>query len=184
MSNKNLNLAQKVKNDEFYTLYEDVEKGIEPYRDYFKGKTVFCNCNDGKQSNFYKFFKENFKSLELSRLICTSYKRNGNGECFELFSFPNGYGEIEYKLEGDGDFRSQESIDILDTVDIVVTNPPFSLFREFINLLETHNKKYLVLGNLNTMISKDIFHLIKEEKAWVVPRHTSMKFMTRNEEIL
>lgn len=180
MSNKNLNAARSAKNDEFYTLYEDVEKGIEPYKSHFSGQCVLCNCNDGKRSNFYKFFKKNFQNLGLARLICVSYNPGGNGSCIEITSCS---GEKEYELKGNGDFRSEECLNFLTMADIVVTNPPFSLFREFIKLLEDHDKKYLVLGNLNMMIAKDIFPLIKEEKAWVVPSHHCMKFITPDETI-
>lgn len=176
MSNANLNRAFKVKNDEFYTLYEDVQKGVEPYKQHFKDKKVLCNCNDGKRSNFYKFFRDNFQCLELEKLCCVSYQKDGNGKCYEMIRQSDQITEKEFVLKGDGDFRSQECVEFLDQADIVVTNPPFSLFREFIALLEKHNKKYLVLGNLNTMITKNIFPLIREEKAWIIPDKGGMKF--------
>ena len=177
-SNSSLLEARKNKNDEFYTLYEDVAKGVELYRDYFKGKKVLCNCNDSEKSNFYKYFTDHFKDLELKELVCTTYAREGRG--YKIRAFLDGE-ELKIEktqLEGDGDFASEECIALLDECDIVCTNSPFSLFRKFIKLLEEHHKKYLVLGNLNTMITKEIFPLIKDGKAWVVPGKGSMNFET------
>ena len=177
-SNSSLLEARKNKNDEFYTLYEDVAKGVELYKDYFKGKKVLCNCNDSEKSNFYKYFTDHFKDLELKELVCTTYAREGRG--YKIRAFLDGE-ELKIEktqLEGNGDFASEECIALLDECDIVCTNSPFSLFRKFIKLLEEHNKKYLVLGNLNTMITKEIFPLIKDGKAWVVPGKGSMNFET------
>jgi len=175
--NKNLNKANKEKKDEFYTQLIDIERELKRYKDQFRGKVVFCNCDDPKESNFVKYFSMNFEYLGLKKLIATHYK-DAN-----LFTR-----ELPYKLEytGDkndnrtpdpnefmnemisnGDFRSEECIELLKQADIVVTNPPFSLFREYIAQLIEYNKKFLILGNQNAIIYKEIFKFIKENKLWL-----------------
>lgn len=201
-----LRKAQKNKNDEFYTSLEDIEKEMKYYREQFYGKTVFCNCDDPFESNFFKYFALNFNTLKLKKLICTCYA--GSPIVYEQLSLldvkplkiseetPNKPYKIEINeipdsnddgatdltdveyliknkentlslLKGDGDFRSEECIELLKESDIVVTNPPFSLFREYVEQLEKYNKKYLIIGNVNAIAYRDFFHLIKDNKVWM-----------------
>ena len=173
-SNKNLNGAKREKNDEFYTQLSDIEKELFHYKDHFKDKVVLCNCNDALHSNFAKYFSLNFEFLGLKKLICTSYgDGDENGKVCIYTGDKNGnrIPEIEewycYELDGKGDFRSDACIELLKESDIVVTNPPFSLFREFVATLEKYNKKYLIIGNMNAITYKEIFPLIKENKMWL-----------------
>lgn len=159
MSNELMNEAKSRKNDEFYTLYEDIEKEMKYYTHFFKDKIVYCNC-DNHDSNFRKYFFDNFDKLGLKRLICTSY--------------PHGTLEDINKdemrltvLKGDGDFRSEECIEILKEADIVVTNPPFSLFREFVAQLMEYKKKFLIIGNINAASYKEVFPLIRDNEIWM-----------------
>ena len=187
--NKQLHKAKKGKNDEFYTQLTDIEKELYHYDSFFRGKTVFCNCDDPRVSNFFRYFTLKFHVLGLNRLISTCYmnenpdlfsqgasvKRSiysdfdGSFECNELTDF----NRIPYKqLHGDGtycagDFRSAECIELLKQADIVVTNPPFSLFREYVAQLIAYDKKFLIIGNKNAITYKEIFPLIKENRIWV-----------------
>ena len=173
-SNKNLHGAKREKNDEFYTQLSDIEKELVHYKDHFKDKVVLCNCNDALHSNFAKYFSLNFEFLGLKKLICTSY---GDGDEKGQVCIYNGdkngnrIPEIEewycYELDGKGDFRSDACIELLKESDIVVTNPPFSLFREFVATMEKYNKKYLIIGNGNAVTYKEIFPLIKDNKMWL-----------------
>jgi len=213
MANKNLNKAKGTKNDEFYTQYSDIQKEIAAYLEYshdvFRGKVVYCNCDDPFESNFFRYFVLNFNKLGLKQLITTSYKPSPVANTqLQLFgddkTLPkmkgrpkitaNKFiinevrdidedGEFNLKdvakqlkanknnewtpLEGDGDFRSEESIKLLKQSDIVVTNPPFSLFREYIKQLVDHDKKFLIIGNLNAITYKEVFPLLKENKVWL-----------------
>ena len=133
--NNNLKIAKKSKNDEFYTIITDIEKELRFYTEYFEGKVVYCNCDDYQQSNFYKYFYYNFHYLKLKKLICTCFNVNDNG----LYAIYDGEAEITGKLNGDGDFRSEECIEYLKECDVVVTNPPFSLFRQYVKQLTLHN---------------------------------------------
>lgn len=183
MGNKNLRRAQKAKNDEFYTQLSTIENEVMHYRKHFKGKIVYLNCDDPRESNFFHYFSYNFERLGLKKLIASCYKNQD----FNLFSMHDKHEKavwLEYTGEkdggrvptaeaigvnhfkGDGDFRSEESIELLKEADIVVTNPPFSLFREYIAQLMEHDKKFLVLGNMNAITYKEIFPLIKENKMW------------------
>ncbi len=180
-TNELLQKAKKSKKDEFYTLFSDIDKELQYYKRHFRGKTVYCNCDDPQNSNFVKYFVLSFKELGIKRLIATCYKENANdlfntspdnnGVFFEYTgpeenngsSSPTGISH----LNGDGDFRSQECVDLLEQADIVVTNPPFSLFREFVAQLIRHNKQFLIIGNINAITYKEIFKLIKEDKAWL-----------------
>ena len=162
-SNNNLRSARRAKNDEFYTRLEDVEAELLHYKDHFKGKIVYCPCDDPTWSSFYLFFKREFEALGLSSLIATHYIPEGTSYKREY----NGTDEIDTPLEGDGDFRSEECKAILDEVDIVATNPPFSLFREFVPLLTEKEKEFLVLGNNNAITYREIFPLIKGDKIWL-----------------
>ena len=183
MANSGLNAAKKAKNDEFYTQLSDIENELRHYKEHFRGKTVLCNCDDPRVSNFFHYFAYQFEALGLKRLITTCYKsqerdlfsqhdceraiylvydgdRNGN-----RVPDPEEIG-IHY-LNGDGDFRSEECVELLKQADIVVTNPPFSLFREYIGLLIKHGKKFLILGNKNLITKKEIFPLFQSNRLWV-----------------
>lgn len=170
--NKNLHQAKKAKNDEFYTQLSDVEKELRHYREHFKDKVVFCNCDDARESAFFKYFSSNFEFLGLKRLITVGYQENGHGLLYVYEGDKNGNGIIDpeeldiIEMQGNGDFRSEESIAILQDADIVVTNPPFSLFREYVAQLMEYNKKFLIIGNMNAITYKEIFPLIKENKIW------------------
>lgn len=159
--NKNLAAAKNRKNNEFYTRLEDIEKELVYYKSYFKDKIVYCNC-DSATSNFYNFFKQNFNELGLKKLYTTFYHKP-NGVKFELNK--DGYA-TGINLAGDGDFCSDECLKILKECDIVVTNPPFSLFRQFISLLINFDKKFLVIGNMNAGGYKEIFQHFKNNKIW------------------
>ena len=174
-TNKNLHNAKRAKNDEFYTLYKDIEKEMRHYD--FSGLTVCCPCNDGERSNFYKYFSDNFETLGLKRLICVAYNREGGSSYY----FDNGERK---ELQGDGDFRSEEVIDLIKQADVVVTNPPFSLWREFFDLLQDLHKKFCILGNINSITYKNVFPYIKENKLWLgyELRNTSCNFEVPDEE--
>jgi hypothetical protein len=181
-ANKNLRSAKTDKKDEFYTQLSDIEKELKHYKNHFKDKVVLCNCDDPRVSNFFHFFSYNFERFGLKKLIATCYKSQDS----DLFSENNSDRAIylEYTgdkngnnvpdveeigirhLEGDGDFRSRECIELLKEADIVVTNPPFSLFREYVAQLVEYNKKFVIIGNLNALTYKDIFKLVKENKLW------------------
>jgi mRNA-degrading endonuclease toxin of MazEF toxin-antitoxin module len=208
MANKNLTNAKRVKNDEFYTQFVDIQKEIEAYLEYnpdvFRGKVVYCNCDDPYESNFFKYFVLKFNNIGLKKLITTSYVPSPiTGTIFPLSGIEglrrftrkqpfkieinevkdlNNDGAVNLEdiecllrqdqnvttlLKGNGDFRSNESIEFLKQSDIVVTNPPFSLFREYIKQLVDYDKKFLIIGNLNAITYKEIFPLIKENKVWL-----------------
>jgi hypothetical protein len=213
MANEFLTNAKKVKNDEFYTQYSDIQKEIEAYLEYdpnvFRGKVVYCNCDDPFESNFFRYFVLNFNKLRLKRLITTSYKPSpvantqlqlfgddktitkvkgrpkitANKFIINKVKDVDGDGEFNLKdvakqlrtnkhnewtpLEGDGDFRSEESVDLLKQSDIVVTNPPFSLFREYIKQLVDFGKKFLIIGNMNAITYKEVFPLLRDNKVWL-----------------
>ncbi|MBX7156153.1 MAG: adenine-specific methyltransferase EcoRI family protein [Bacteriodetes bacterium] len=182
-SNKNLHSAKTSKKDEFYTQLADIEKELSHYKAHFKDKVVLCNCDDPRVSNFFDYFSKNFEALGLKKLITTCYKNQD----MDLFSqhdkeqaiyleyegdkngdkVPNPE-EIGIKhLKGDGDFRSKECIELLKHADIVVTNPPFSLFREYVAQLIEYDKKFVIIGHQNAITYKEIFKLIKENKIWL-----------------
>jgi len=180
---KYLNKAKTAKNDEFYTILSDIEKELKHYKSHFKNKVVFCNCDDPRVSNFFHFFSYNFEKLKLKKLITTCYK-NKNMDLFSQHDTERAI-YLEYEgdknknnvpdpeeigikqLKGDGDFRSQESIELLKQSAIVVTNPPFSLFREFISQLIKYKKKFLIIGTWNVITYKEIFPLIRDNKVWI-----------------
>ncbi|EAM6792402.1 modification methylase [Salmonella enterica] len=165
--NKNLHSAKREKNDEFYTMFEDVEKELMHYRDQFKGKTIFLNCDDDT-SSFWKFFQLNFKFFGLKKLVATHYETTGPAYMLEMF----GALDIrETKLVGNGDFRSEESREIMAEADIVITNPPFSLFREFVSQLMEFKKEFIILGSHNAITYKEIFPLIRDNKMWLGAKH-------------
>lgn len=163
MSNTNLKIAKKRKSDEFYTLMEDIEKELRYYTESFEGKVVYCNCDNYQQSNFYKYFYYNFHYLKLKKLICTCFNADDNG----LYAIYDGEIETTGKLNGDGDFRSEECIEYLKQADVVVTNPPFSLFREYVKQLMDYGKKFIIIGNTNAATYKEIFPYIKNNQLWV-----------------
>ena len=174
--NNNLHTAKATKNDEFYTQLEDIENELKYYKDYFKGKVVYCNCDgflNKEKSNFFMYFSLNYEFLGLKGLICTKYNPNGKGRKYEYYGDLNGnnYPDEEEiftsDLEGDGDFRSEECIEILKKCDIVCTNPPFSLFRQYVAQLFEYKKDFLIIGNVNAISYKEVFPLIKENKMWL-----------------
>ena len=205
-TNTHLRRANKAKNDEFYTQLVDIEKELKHYKDQFKNKIVYCNCDDPFESNFFKYFASNFNALKLKRLIATSYKpspiantqlglfgddktlepvkgrpkTNANKLIINEVKDFDGDGAFDLRdiaeqlkvnknnewspMKDDGDFRSPESIELLKQADVVVTNPPFSLFREYVTQLMDYNKKFLIIGNTNALTYKDIFKLVKDNK--------------------
>lgn len=173
MANANLSNAKRAKNDEFYTQLSDIENELKHYKNHFAGKVVYCNCDDARESNFFRFFQKKFNDYGLKKLITTSYNENGHGSVLVYEGDTNGNGKLDdnevkvSELKGNGDFRSEECIELLKEADIVVTNPPFSLFREFIATLVQYGKKFLVIGNNNAITYKEIFPLIKENKLWL-----------------
>lgn len=183
IQHKQFSAARNNKKDEFYSQLSDIERELKHYKPHFKDKIVYCNCDDPRVSNFFHYFSYNFEYLGLKKLIATCYK-NQDMDLFstneseqavylEYTGDKNGNkvpdaNEIGVKpLQGDGDFRSQESIELLKQADIVVTNPPFSLFREYVAQLIEYDKKFLIIGNINAISYKEIFKLIKENKAWL-----------------
>ena len=202
--NKNLIKAKKTKNDEFYTQLPDIENELQHYKEQFRDKVVFCNCDNPFESNFFKYFAMNFNHLKLKKLIATCYKNSpiANTE-LSLFDYESpenkttksphkiiitkvddynndhkeDIADVEWllrnkknvltRLKGDGDFRSEECIELLKQADIVVTNPPFSLFREYVAQLMEYKKKFLIMGNINALTYKEIFPLLKENKIWL-----------------
>lgn len=199
--NRSLHAARATKQDEFYTQLSDIEKELKHYTQHFKGKTVLCNCDDPKVSNFFHYFSRKFSDLKLKKLITTCYqnhdpnlfsKHNSKHGVYLVYEgertpggrvpTPNRIGI--HPLEGDGDFRSEECIALLKQADVVVTNPPFSLFTEYVNHLVRHRKKFLIIGNHNAIIYRDVFRLIKANKLWLgythpvafqVPDHYEMR---------
>ncbi len=181
--NLNLHAAKRGKKDEFYTQLTDIENELYHYRYHFKDKVVYCNCDDPRVSNFFRFFSKQFEFYELKKLITTCYKNQQP----DLFSSHDSERAVylEYEgdqdgnnrpdsheinvrhLQGDGDFRSQECIELLKQADIVVTNPPFSLFREYVAQLMKYDKKFLIIGHQNVITYKEIFPLIKDNKIWL-----------------
>lgn len=180
-TNKLLQKAKKSKSDEFYTQLLDIESELQHYKGHFENKVVYCNCDDPRISNFFKYFASNFKELGLKKIITSCYRKQENS-LFNTEEVKNGF-FFEYKktlhkgskpksiapfpFKGDGDFRSAESIELLKESDIVVTNPPFSLFREYVTQLIKYDKKFLIIGNINAITYKEIFKLIKGNKAWL-----------------
>ena len=196
-NNSNLGAAKRAKNDEFYTQLTDVEKELRHYRKHFEGATVLCNCDDPFESNFFKFFVLNFKRLGLKKLIATCYEgsavaeyRDGKAKPYKAVVttvhdttgdggvdmedvrnlFELGENEL-VELEGNGDFRSEECLALLDEADIVVTNPPFSLFRKYVAVLMEHEKKFIVIGSQNAITYKEIFPLLKDDDVWLGSTH-------------
>lgn len=184
-ANGSLSAARGAKKDEFYTQLVDIEKELRHYREHFEGKVVYLNCDDPRVSNFFRYFSENFEALGLKRLIAACYQSGDSAQpsrsdssravWLEYDGSKSGHRvpdvhEIGVRpLKGDGDFRSAESIELLRQADIVVTNPPFSLFREFVAQLVEHDKKFIILGNMNALTYKEIFPLFQDNRMWYGP---------------
>ena len=172
-ANSNMNSAKKAKNDEFYTMLTDIEKELRHYRSHFKGKTVFLNCDDPTTSNFWFYFANNFEFLGLKKLIATHFHRERPTYKLEISGDTNGDGKIDgddlvkTPLKCNGDFRSPECTALLEEADIVVTNPPFSLFREYVAQLIEYDKQFLIIGNINAITYKEIFPLIQHNQIWL-----------------
>lgn len=166
--NDNLHKAKDAKNDEFYTRIEDVAEELRHYKKHFAGKVVLCNCDDPTWSAFWRYFHLNFAELGLKKLISTHYDRTEPTYKMEYEGGDDNNVEVGVKtpLEGNGDFRNRECLDLLDESDIVVTNPPFSLFREYVAVLMKHQKKFLILGNMNALTYKEIFPLVRDNQLW------------------
>lgn len=173
-TSRNMANARVNKKDEFYTKFDTIEDEVSNYKKHFEGKTVYLNCDDPRESQFFNYFVQEFHNLKLKRLIASCYV----SQDYNLFTLAeerekavyvdyDGIGSPQIQeLEGDGDFRSAESVSFLKQSDIVVTNPPFSLFREYIAQLVEYDKKYLIIGNMNAITYKDFFELIRTNKAW------------------
>lgn len=185
MANNQLSQAKKGKKDEFYTQRADIEAELRHYRGHFAGKTVLCNCDDPRMSHFFYYFVLNFHHLGLKKLITTCYKNQDPNSCSENISKQAVYlvyeGEdigsppnpniagLVHPMQGDGDFRSPECIKFLEEADIIVTNPPFSLFREYVAQLIEYGKKFIIIGNVNAVTYKEIFPLIQTNQIWLGP---------------
>lgn len=190
--NKSLSRAKKDPNDEFYTQLEDIERELRHYRHHFKNKVVYCNCDDPRVSNFFHYFSYNFEKLGLKKLITTCYqnqqmdmfsKNDIDKAIYLVYEGEKDGGKIPTVenigvnfLEGDGDFRSEECINLLKEADIVVTNPPFSLFREYVAQLIEHEKDFLIIGSLNAITYKETFQLMKDNKIWLGFNNGDMAF--------
>lgn len=164
-SNSSLHAAKAAKNDEFYTQLTDIEKELQHYRPHLKDKVVFCNCDDPEWSNFWKFFTLNFDHLQLKKVVTTHYA-NG-APSYKLEFLGKDKPPVKTPLRGDGDFRSEECQAILADVDVVVTNPPFSLFRDYVAQLIESGKAFLVIGNKNALTYREVFRLIKSNRMWL-----------------
>lgn len=208
MGNTNLKNAKKNKNDEFYTQLSDIEKELSHYRDFLRGKIVFCNCDDPYESNFFKYFASNFNFLGLKKLIATCYcgspvsgtqlllkdivdlepksdrqaykieisevidtNKDGAVDITDVAYLIKNKKNILTLLDGDGDFRSNECIELLKQSDVVITNPPFSLFREYVAQLIEYDKKFVIIGNKNSITYKEVFKFIKDNKIWLGYSH-------------
>lgn len=167
--NDNLHKAKDAKNDEFYTRIEDVAEELRHYKKHFAGKVVFCNCDDPTWSAFWRYFHLNFAELGLKKLISTHYDRTEPTYKMEYEGGDDNDVEVGVKtpLEGNGDFRSKECLDLLDECDIVVTNPPWSMFREYVSLLVEHKKQFVIIGNKNSITYKEFFPLLKDNHVWI-----------------
>lgn len=170
--NTDLNKANRAKKDEFYTQITDIEKEMRYYKEHFRNKTIFCNCDDPESSNFWRYFHLNFYELGLKKLISTHYEEEKASYRMDIVSTDNGEqcGIPEYvktPLKQNGDFRNPECIEILKEADIVITNPPFSLFREYIAQLFEYKKKFIILGNINAIKYKEVFPYLQRNEVWL-----------------
>ena len=168
MGNTNLHKAKEAKNDEFYTQLNDVSNELYHYRQHFRDKVIFCNCDDPTWSAFWRYFHLNFNEFHLKKLISTHYDKTESTYKMEYFGEDDNDVNVGVKtpLLGNGDFRNEECLKLLDEADIVVTNPPFSLYREYVDILMKHGKKFIIWSNTNSVTYKEIFPLIKDNKIW------------------
>ncbi len=193
MAKHTLDAANKAKNDEFYTQYKDIEKELINYARHFRGKVIYCNCDDHNgiglgtpKSNFLKYLADNFQAFGIKKVIATHFEADKRSTMYILDKDNTGDGFIcaedisEIPMRGDGDFRSDECIELLKQADIVITNPPFSLFREYVAQLINYKKKFIIIGNINAITYKEIFALIKNNMIWVgYGFNLSMVFKTK-----
>jgi Adenine-specific methyltransferase EcoRI len=181
-ANGSFHRAKTAKDDEFYTQLTDIEKELRHYKDQFRGGVVLCNCDDPVESNFWQFFSLNFEAYGLKKLIATHFETGQPTYKLELSLDSNGDGRVDgldvvrTPLAQNGDFRSPECVALLDEADFVITNPPFSLFREYVTQLVEHGKKFLIIGNQNAVTYKEISGLLQEEKVWLGYRDGDMAF--------
>jgi hypothetical protein len=196
--NSNLKKAKSSKRDEFYTQLTDIEKELKHYKNHFNGKVILCNCDDPRTSNFFKYFSLNFEVLGLKKLITTCYK-NQNPDLFSnqesekaIYleyngdknnnNLPDDNETTIYPLNSDGDFRSKECIELLKQADIVITNPPFSLFREYLAQLIEFDKKFIIMGHQNAITYKEVFKLFRGNKIWLGVDNGGTKWFKVNED--
>lgn len=170
-TNELLQKAKKSKSDEFYTQMCDIDRELQHYGEQFRGKSIYCNCDDPRVSNFYQYFVIKFKELGLRRVIASCYLENGKG-FYYTYAGEEGQSKIPTLdnvvfFNGDGDFRSEESVELLKQSDVVVTNPPFSLFRDYVSQIINYDKEFLIIGNVNAITYKEIFKLIQNNQAWL-----------------
>ena len=165
--NSGLAAAKKAKKDEFYTMRVDIENELFHYAEYFRGKVVYCNCDDPESSEFWRFFVRNFRAYGLKKLVATHFEPDERNYSYSLELSGNDLKPTKRPLPCNGDFRSAACIELLQAADIVVTNPPFSLFREFVAQLVEYDKLFIIIGNLNAVTYKEFFPLIKENKVWM-----------------
>ena len=180
--NKYLHKANKAKEDEFYTQITDIEKEMRHYKEHFKGKVVFCNCDDPEYSNFWRYFQLNFYDLGLKQLISTHYEEEKPSYRMDIVSTDSGEqcgipDYVKTPLKQNGDFRSPECIEILKEADIVITNPPFSLFREYVAQLMEYEKQFIIIGNQNAITYKEIYTLLQANKMWLGYNSGDMEFV-------
>ena len=181
--NSSLIKASKAKEDEFYTKITDIEKELRHYKEHFRDKIVFCNCDDPETSNFWKYFELQFDDLGIKKLVSTHFDPEKPTYKLELMKDIDGDGKrtskdiIKTPLQQNGDFRSPESIEILKEADIVITNPPFSLFREYITQLIEYKKEFLIIGSQNNITYREIFPLLKDDKIWIGYNSGDMEFV-------
>ena len=172
MKNSNLAAAKRAKKDEFYTCREDIENELRHYESQFRDKIVYCNCDDPDTSEFWKFFQRNFNAWGLKRLIATHYEPDAANYSYMIEMNPGDAWDgapVRKPIQSNGDFRSAACIELLEQADIVVTNPPFSLFREYVAQLMEYGKKFLIIGNINAVTYKEFFPLIKNNQVWIGP---------------
>lgn len=174
--NASLRKADRVKDDEFFTQIVDIENELKHYKDHFKDKVVFCNCDDPEYSNFWRYFNLNFDHLGLKRLLATHYQDDKQSYMLEMWRDSNGTHSDIKTLKQNGDFRSPECIGLLEQADIVITNPPFSLFREYVNQLMEYEKHFLIIANQNAITYKEIFPLLKDNRMWLGYKSGDMAF--------
>lgn len=181
--NANLNKAGLAKEDEFYTKITDIEKEMRHYKEHFRGKTIFCNCDDPQESNFWRYFELNFDELGLKKLVSTHFETEKPSYKLELTADIDGDGKITSKdiiktpLKQNGDFRSPECIEILKETDIVITNPPFSLFKEYVEQLIEYKKKFIIIGRETAITNKTIFTYLRDGLAWLGYNNGDMEFV-------